>query len=173
MCARRLVPFEGEAVAVEARPDPTGDGDGAMVVAIGDRTIRVHVRRAPDGSWAITRDDDRRTFRAVVSRDGAERWVTTPSGTRRVAEVDESHGAPGARPEHDLEAPMPGKVLTVEVAPGDPVTEGQVLLIVEAMKMEHAIRAPRDGIVAEIVAAAGDMVSPGTALVTFVELAAS
>ncbi len=169
MCAQRLVPFGGEVVGVEARPDPTGEGEGALVVAIGDRTLAVRVRRAPDGSWSITRAEDGRTFRAVVSRDGTDRWVTTSTGTRRVPELDEERGGAGDGEDHDLEAPMPGKVLTVEVSPGESVVAGQVLLVVEAMKMEHAIRAPRDGVVAEIVAGEGEMVSPGTPLVTFVE----
>jgi biotin carboxyl carrier protein len=49
-----------------------------------------------------------------------------------------------------LTAPMPGKILSVEVAVGARVTRGQTLLILEAMKMKNAIKAPQDGVVTAI-----------------------
>ncbi len=64
-----------------------------------------------------------------------------------------------------LEAPMPGRVIAVRVEPGQAVTKGQELLVVEAMKMENALRAPRDGTVKSVAARAGDMVSAGVVLV--------
>jgi acetyl-CoA/propionyl-CoA carboxylase biotin carboxyl carrier protein len=53
---------------------------------------------------------------------------------------------------------MPGTVIAVEVANGDTVTAGTVLVVVEAMKMEHALTAPADGIV-EVTVATGDQVA--------------
>ena len=64
-----------------------------------------------------------------------------------------------------LEAPMPGRVIAVRVEPGQAVTKGQELVVVEAMKMENALRAPRDGRVRSVAARAGDMVVPGVVLV--------
>jgi len=61
-------------------------------------------------------------------------------------------------------APMPGKVTSVEVAPGEAVTKGQRLLTLEAMKMEHGLVAPFDGTVAELTAEAGAQVAEGTVL---------
>jgi 3-methylcrotonyl-CoA carboxylase alpha subunit len=55
-------------------------------------------------------------------------------------------------------APMPGKVIAVDVAPGEAVTKGQRLLVLEAMKMEHALTAPFDGTVAELAVAEGQQV---------------
>jgi len=55
-------------------------------------------------------------------------------------------------------APMPGKIIAVEVAAGDTVTKGQKLLTLEAMKMEHTLTAPFDGVVAELNASAGQQV---------------
>ena len=60
---------------------------------------------------------------------------------------------------------MPGKVIAVNVAPGDTVMKGDELLVVEAMKMENAVRAPREGRVKSVSAQVGDMVSPGVVLV--------
>ena len=55
-------------------------------------------------------------------------------------------------------APMPGKVIAVDVAEGDTVEAGQRLLVLEAMKMEHALTAPSDGVVAELSATEGAQV---------------
>ena len=55
-------------------------------------------------------------------------------------------------------APMPGKVIAVDVAEGDTVTAGQRLMVLEAMKMEHALTAPFDGIVTELAASEGGQV---------------
>jgi propionyl-CoA carboxylase alpha chain len=62
-------------------------------------------------------------------------------------------------------APMPGGVVRVAVAAGDPVTAGQVLVVLEAMKMEHAVNASFDGIVTLVSVAEGDQVETGRVLV--------
>ena len=63
-------------------------------------------------------------------------------------------------------APMPGKILGVKASAGQAVKRGQVLLILEAMKMENEIVAPQDGTVATINGAVGDSVEPGATLAT-------
>jgi 3-methylcrotonyl-CoA carboxylase alpha subunit len=63
-----------------------------------------------------------------------------------------------------LNAPMPGRTVSVAVRPGQPVRKGQTLLVLEAMKMELALQAPFDGFVAELSVAAGDQVSEGAVL---------
>ncbi len=63
-------------------------------------------------------------------------------------------------------APMPGKILGVKASAGQAVKRGQVLLILEAMKMENEIVAPQDGTVATITVAVGDSVEPGATLAT-------
>ena len=63
-------------------------------------------------------------------------------------------------------APMPGKILGVKASAGQAVKRGQVLLILEAMKMENEIVAPQDGTVASVNVAVGDMVEPGAVLAT-------
>jgi biotin carboxyl carrier protein len=59
---------------------------------------------------------------------------------------------------------MPGRVRMVVAVPGTRVSRGEVVLILEAMKMEHAIRAPRDGMVARIFFREGDLVEAGAML---------
>lgn len=62
-------------------------------------------------------------------------------------------------------APMPGNILRIDVNQGDTVKEGQILVILEAMKMENEIVAPKDGTVAQIVTSKGAVVDTGSPLV--------
>ncbi|QAT50475.1 biotin/lipoyl-binding protein [Caproiciproducens sp. NJN-50] len=66
----------------------------------------------------------------------------------------------------DVTSPMPGSILDVRVSAGDAVKEGQVLLLLEAMKMENEIVSPRDGTVAAVPVKKGDMVDTDQTLVT-------
>jgi 3-methylcrotonyl-CoA carboxylase alpha subunit len=93
----------------------------------------------------------------VLFLDG-EAWpIAAPS-------ADRAPGAGGAA-DGDLLSPMPGRVVSVQVAKGDQVTRGQRLVVLEAMKMEHALVAPFDGVVDELAAVVGAQVAEGLALV--------
>ncbi len=73
---------------------------------------------------------------------------------------------PQASKAGDVAAPMPGTVLKVNVAAGDTVKKGQVLLILEAMKMENEIVSPADGEVASLNVEAGKSVTAGEVMVS-------
>ncbi|MDE5618943.1 MAG: biotin/lipoyl-binding protein [Ruminococcus sp.] len=64
-----------------------------------------------------------------------------------------------------VSAPMPGNIIRVDIKEGDKVTSGQVIVILEAMKMENEIVAPKDGTVAQIVTSKGAVVETGSPLV--------
>ncbi len=72
----------------------------------------------------------------------------------------------GAQGSVKVNAPMPGKILKTVAAAGQAVKKGEVLLILEAMKMENEIVAPQDGTVASINVAVGDSVEAGAVLAT-------
>ena len=63
-----------------------------------------------------------------------------------------------------LQAPMPGKIIALHIAAGDTVKAGQVLMVLEAMKMEHAVLAPFSGKATKLVVALGDQVADGAVL---------
>jgi len=64
----------------------------------------------------------------------------------------------------ELHAVIPGRIVAVSVAPGDRVTAGQQVMVVEAMKMQNELRAPRDGIVGRVEVGAGSTVELGDLL---------
>lgn len=68
---------------------------------------------------------------------------------------------------HQLQSPMPGRVLNYAVEVGMPVTEGTPLLTLEAMKMENVIKAEGEGVVKSISAAPNDIVEKGALLIEF------
>ena len=72
----------------------------------------------------------------------------------------------GAQGAVKVNAPMPGKILKVNVNAGTAVKKGDVLLVLEAMKMENEICASQDGTVATVECAAGDSVESGKVLVS-------
>ena len=79
--------------------------------------------------------------------------------------LEHSHVEEGASGK--LTAPMPGKVVSIQIKVGDKVKVGDPLIVVEAMKMEHTITAPIDGEVGEINYAQGDQVNEGDQLIIF------
>jgi len=102
----------------------------------------------------------------IAVRVARERDVAFVWCAGKVSEVRRAGSAVRpAEPGGGLLAPMPGRVRRTLVAPGERVAKGQVVLILEAMKMEHAIRAPREGVVTRIAHGEGDLVEAGMALV--------
>ncbi|MEB3416830.1 acetyl/propionyl/methylcrotonyl-CoA carboxylase subunit alpha [Alteriqipengyuania sp. WL0013] len=94
-------------------------------------------------------------------------WVeATPDGylvdedgqTFMLTEARHDAGGASSAADGAILAPMPGKVIAVDVAEGDAVTAGQRLMVLEAMKMEHALTAPFDGTVTELSASEGGQV---------------
>ncbi len=117
--------------------DVTTDGDAFVLTLADGRQIRAH---AAAGQVHVL----------------GRTWAVEPAARRRRS---------GGGDEGSLIAPMPGVVLQVRVAEGDEVSKGDVLMVVEAMKMEQPVKAPRDGVVSTVCFAEGDRVSPGDALV--------
>jgi len=114
----------------------------------------------------LTHKGETRTIAAAMSEadgfatgfvDGA-RAVVFAEGQSFVFERESRGTGAGAAGDGAILAPMPGKVIAVDVAEGDTVTAGQRLMVLEAMKMEHALTAPFDGTVTGLEASAGAQV---------------
>ncbi len=101
----------------------------------------------------------------ISHEKGAETHVFSPQAATKIIAIDVfSHAGEAPTQGGRLTAPMPGKVVSFTVQTGDAVKAGQVLAIMEAMKMEHTIAAPADGLVAELLYAPGDQVAEGAEL---------
>lgn len=113
----------------------------------------------------------------TITVNGTPYNVTVEEGTSSAAPVASAPApapqaapkaapAPAAAGSVKVDAPMPGNILDVKVSNGTAVKAGQVLVILEAMKMENEIVAPQDGTVASINVNKGDTVEAGQTIVT-------
>ncbi len=93
--------------------------------------------------------------------NGAQNAADAILSSREPAAPRAKRGARAA----DLRSPMPGRVVKIVVQPGDVVTVGDTLVVLEAMKMEYTIRAPTAGVVTRVNCAPGEMVEKGRELV--------
>ena len=112
-----------------------------------------------------------------------KKYRVTVNGTVYEVELEEITGAAPAAPAAEkpaapaapapavpagegerITSPMPGTILAVNVTPGQSVRKGDVLMVLEAMKMENEIMCPRDGVVGSVQAAKGAAVESGTLL---------
>ena len=95
---------------------------------------------------------------------------SAPVATAPVSAPAKPAPAPASAPEkgegESVSAPMSGTILDVKVSVGDSVTKGQVIMVLEAMKMENDIVSPCDGKVTSILAKKGDTVNPSDTLAT-------
>ena len=153
-----------EAVVCGGREGPSAPGARGYEVRLPSGR-RVSVRGAPAarGRWEVDVDGARQSAAFVVE---GERLTVFRGGRRRVfVRCDPGAVSGGLEMAGGLTAPMPGRVVSVLVEPGQPVRAGQTLLVLEAMKMEHTLVAPADGTVEEVRFAPGDLVDEATELV--------
>ena len=121
------------------------------------------------GAGRVDMELDGRRLAFAVDRSG-DTWFV--HGERGGIELREQprYPVPGLEDSGGgLFAPMPGAVLATEVNAGDAVTRGQLVLILEAMKMEHRITAPQDGVIGELCVAVGDQVENGQLLARLID----
>lgn len=124
-------------------------------------------RRSGPTSWALSRDGARRQI-VDVALHGDAAFVLHHHHPYRGEAVDPRTRAldtAGAGAQGRVVTQMPGAVVRVLVAEGDEVHAGDVLIVVEAMKMENEFKAPFDGVVASVPVSAGQAIESGTLLV--------
>ncbi|HJS38184.1 MAG TPA: acetyl/propionyl/methylcrotonyl-CoA carboxylase subunit alpha [Burkholderiales bacterium] len=137
-------------------------GEAAQRIDIAGGSHAFEAERLADGRLLVRLDG--RACKARAVRDGRDWHVFIGGAHRRLTLHDELEGLDIDAGGGSLAAPMPGKVIAVMVQPGERVSKGAALLILEAMKMEHTIFAPGDGVVKEIHFAAGEQVPEGAEL---------
>jgi 3-methylcrotonyl-CoA carboxylase alpha subunit len=129
----------------------------------------------PGGQWLVAgeiaadgdllADLDGKRLRAAVIRHDRELTILHQGRSWLLQLHDPRLDAmDGEESQNGLLAPMPGSVVSIDVAAGERVKQGDPLIVVEAMKMEHSIAAPFDGLVKELCFAVGDQVEEGDEL---------
>ncbi len=148
-----------ESAAVESAASGSAGGfagGSARVVARGE------------GAWLVTGDTGQSfvvSVGSVVSAESERWWANTAHGQTSI-EIAPRFTVPSALAAGSgTAAPVPGRIVAVRVSVGDVVEEGQVLVVLEAMKMEHTIRASGSATVTEVRVAAGDQVDARQVLV--------
>jgi 3-methylcrotonyl-CoA carboxylase alpha subunit len=124
---------------------PQDDSGHQLSATINGQRLRATVVES-QRSYYVFLDGQRHVYQLV-----------DPLASNAEAEVQES----------DLGAPMPGRIVTLLVAPGDQVKKGDPLLVLEAMKMEYTVKAPADGTLQSFLFAVGDQVAEGEHLLLF------
>jgi 3-methylcrotonyl-CoA carboxylase alpha subunit len=155
-----LFGFRINGAASPARYELTVDGTHHVVTARPSA-------RSEDWQWQVTIDGRPLRRQGGTCTTYGPRASQQPDGPMRVFkdgfsyEVrfgDHHRAAAGPAGSGAILAPMPGRIIAVDVSEGEPVTKGQKLLTLEAMKMEHTLTAPFDGTVAELIAVIGAQV---------------
>ena len=164
-----LIAREGDALMPAEQPSPAALADAAAALAgqgmlpgfrlnAAPRTI-AHVAvdgRPAEADLSMADPADAPPLDRVLVSEAGQTWEVTPF---RAFGAAAGGGGDGA-----ILAPMPGRVIAVDVADGARVAKGQKLITLEAMKMEHGLTAPFDGTVAELNAQAGTQVAEGALL---------
>lgn len=154
-----LFQVAGETYDLDLVPTPTGwklqhDGE----------TVDVQIQEITPGQLLMQIGDQR--HRVSIARDRDQRYVAHAGQVYTAQRLQKRpSGADTTLANNRIEAPLTGKVLVVSVQPGDAVTKGQTLLILESMKMETALTAPMDAQVKSLGCNVGDQVSLGQLLV--------
>ena len=141
--------------------------DGSFKVICDDLTYAVTIHHAGDGVVDIALDGQR--IQCDVQKHGTQWLVHGDSGDLVLNEAPRYPDPRGVDTGGGLTAPMPGAVLATQVSAGTKVSKGDLLVILEAMKMEHRIVAPRDGVVDQVHVSVGDQVDNAQLLVTLTE----
>ena len=164
MVVRFEAELSGRALVIEV----TEDG-GRYRVRIGDEAMDVDARRTAGGLWSLLVDGVS-SVAEVVEADGT--WQVTVGGEQyRIAVEEETryllrtHGGTAHASGQIVKAPMPGRVVLVEVVPGQVVKPGDGLIVLEAMKMENEFKASAAGTVREVRVQPGQAVNPGDVMV--------
>lgn len=134
-------------------------------IRVGERLVEVDFESI-SGQPVFSLIVDGKSYESYVY-EGEEDWSVLLHGRQFNVMVEDERekrlraaagGGVAEGGEYHLKAPMPGLLVTVQVSEGQAVTKGQVLMILESMKMQNELKSPRDGIIEKIRVKAGESV---------------
>lgn len=130
---------------------------GAFKVQVAERTLALKL--IDQDAQSVTLEIDGLRQRHACRLDGEQLWLFTHPGSLRLE--DRTHAVIGSQTSVSsgtLKAPMDGAIVDVLVSEGSPVSKGQLLVVLEAMKMEHPLKAGIDGVLKRVQVKVGDQV---------------
>jgi biotin carboxyl carrier protein len=158
----------------------TVDGKEFEVEVVDEKHIRVAGRllavdfKSVNGQPVFSIILDGKSYESFVS-EGDEGWQVLMRGKQYQITVEDERekrlktaagGGAAEGGEFNLKAPMPGLVVAIPVSEGQEIQKGQVLIILESMKMQNELKSPKDGIVERIRVKAGESVEQKQALLS-------
>ncbi|HSF95925.1 MAG TPA: acetyl/propionyl/methylcrotonyl-CoA carboxylase subunit alpha [Thermohalobaculum sp.] len=152
----------GEAVLEDISLTPSARG---LALESASGAVTLTVRPLDGTAWQVTGTSG---TRRVHLHEGAGSVTLVRDGARLTFSLSDPMTAAeeaGEAGDH-IAAPLPGLIKSLNVAPGQQVSAGDVLAVMEAMKMEHSLTAPRDGTVGEVMVRNGEQVDEGTLLIS-------
>jgi biotin carboxyl carrier protein len=145
-----------------------------LLVAIGNRVYNLDIEKVEHGVYSVIHNGNSHNMEIIKSEKKDFYTVNSQFQTFNIEIAPASAIANGGRKRVNknerITAPIPGKILSLKVAPGDPVEENQNLVVLSAMKMENELKSPISGIVSKINIEEGDVVKEGTVLVEVKEV---
>ena len=156
----------------EPREIEVWETEEGLFAKLGDQTHRLDAVSIDGGNFYSLLVDQQSHEVFLEEREDAYAVVLHGRLYEVAVESEQARRAQAVRPAQAIggrtvvKSPMPGLVVSLAVAEGQIVTEGQRLAVLEAMKMENEIRAPRAGTVQRVDVAVGDSVMQGQALLT-------
>ena len=160
-----ILEFDGHGTIWRIEYRSQRNGSFRVRVANNEHLVRV----VDNGGETICLDIDGKRISVGVRRCGNEWHIHTSKGDVSLTKLPRYPQPEGAEHGGGLVAPMPGTILSPKVSAGDKVCKGDLLVVLEAMKMEHRITAPRDGTIAEVHVISGDQVETDQLLVTLLD----
>lgn len=142
-------------------------GDDHIDVVVDGHSHAAAVLGWDDKHLTMELDGLCRHYKLVTHHD--VHYAHSALGTSELREVPRFPPPARAEVHGGCRAPMPGKILSVRVVPGQAVKKGDGLVVLEAMKMEHEVQAPRDGFVREVPVQVGQQVEAGSVLTVIEE----
>ena len=152
----------GGALAVEY-----GQRDDGYTVTVSEKTFHAHILAAQDGAFTVQVNGQ--LLHAHIASDGLRTLVAIDGRVyefvREEKKIAQSRQREAGRLNPEIRSPMPGKILEVRVSEGETVEAGQVLVVLEAMKMENALTAEGPARVRKLHVSSGELVDLGQLLV--------
>ena len=143
--------------------------DDHYFITYNNTEYRVEAEETKPGQLKIKIGD--RLIKSVITEGDKEKYVFVDGGVFKVKPVELTGAKKKKKKEGDLSlsSPISGKVVNVKVKNGDSVKKGDILMVIEAMKMEYLIRAPFDGKVKKVNFKEKDQIEIGQITVDFIK----